>query len=241
MAAPHYSISIIRDRGIDRPALAHIAARHDPADAVFVDGWTGKGAIAAELKRSLADAPFGFRPFLAVVADPAGRADLAATDEDYLVPSGLLNAIVSGLVSRTHPQSGAGRARAISTPASTIPNSRPTTSRGRSSTRSTRSPRAPGRPLRRPARRRRRAATARWPELMDRFAIADRNRIKPGIAEATRAVLRRVPERLLLRDPDDPDVRHLVHLAGEKGIEVDRLAPEFPFRAVSLIANMPPG
>ena len=50
-AAPaHYSISIIRDRGIDPAALDHIAARHDPADIVFVDGWTGKGAIAKELR-----------------------------------------------------------------------------------------------------------------------------------------------------------------------------------------------
>jgi hypothetical protein len=53
-AAPHYSISIIRDRGLDPAALAHIAARHEPADVVFVDGWTGKGAIAGELHRSLA-------------------------------------------------------------------------------------------------------------------------------------------------------------------------------------------
>ncbi|HEX8554584.1 MAG TPA: cysteine protease StiP domain-containing protein, partial [Sphingomonas sp.] len=44
--ATHYSISIIRDRGIDPQALAHIARRHDPANLVFVDGWTGKGAIA---------------------------------------------------------------------------------------------------------------------------------------------------------------------------------------------------
>src|SRR3546814_10325380 len=32
---------------------------------------------------------------------PAGRADLAATFDDYVIPSGLLNGIVSGLVSRS--------------------------------------------------------------------------------------------------------------------------------------------
>src|SRR3546814_20924922 len=36
-----------------------------------------------------------------LVADPAGRADLAATFDDYVIPSGLLNGIVSGLVSRS--------------------------------------------------------------------------------------------------------------------------------------------
>jgi hypothetical protein len=240
VAAPHYSISIIRDRGIDLRALAHIAGRHDPADAVFVDGWTGKGAIAAELRRSLADAPFGFRPFLAVVADPAGRADLAATDEDYLVPSGLLNAIVSGLVSRSVLNSELVRpgdfhacvhypefeshdvSRAFVDAVDALVPARS----------------APLRPARPGAAERCDRAVA---GLMARFGATDRNRVKPGIAEATRAVLRRVPERLLLRDPDDPDVRHLLHLAGEKGVEVDLLPPEFPFRAVSLIRNVRTG
>src|SRR4051794_4540118 len=45
-AAVHYSISIIRDRGIDEVALEHVLRLH-PADSVaFVDGWTGKGVIA---------------------------------------------------------------------------------------------------------------------------------------------------------------------------------------------------
>ena len=51
---PHYSISIVRGRGIDTVALDHIVARHDPRDVLFVDGWTGKGAITAELSAALA-------------------------------------------------------------------------------------------------------------------------------------------------------------------------------------------
>jgi hypothetical protein len=241
VAAPHVSISIIRDRGIDRQALAHIAARHDPADAVFVDGWTGKGAIAAELKRSLADAPFGFRPFLAVVADPAGRSDLAATEEDYLVPSGLLNAIVSGLVSRSilnselvrpgdfhacvhYPEfAPADVSRAFVDAVDAL--AQPALSGAASAPRPETAARCD------------RAVAG----LMERFGIADRNRIKPGIAEATRAVLRRVPERLLLADPDDADLRHLVYLAGEKGVGIEPLPADFPFRAVSLIAKVQSG
>jgi Phosphoribosyl transferase (PRTase)/PELOTA RNA binding domain len=240
VAAPHYSISIIRDRGIDRQALAHIAERHDPVDAVFVDGWTGKGAIAAELRRSLADAPLGFRPFLAVVADPAGRADLAATDEDYLVPSGLLNAIVSGLVSRSILNSELVRPGDFHACVHYPEFAAQDVSRAFVDSVAALAPAGPVRlPATRPdaAERCDRAVA----DLMERFSVTDRNRIKPGIAEATRAVLRRVPERLLLRDPDDPDVRHLVHLAGEKSIEVDLLPPEFPFRAVSLIRNVQSG
>ena len=42
---PHYTISIIRGRGIDRNAMAYLLNRHAPGDIQFVDGWTGKGAI----------------------------------------------------------------------------------------------------------------------------------------------------------------------------------------------------
>ena len=37
---PHYAISIIRGRGIDRNAIDHILARHAPESIQFVDGWT---------------------------------------------------------------------------------------------------------------------------------------------------------------------------------------------------------
>ena len=36
------------------------------------------------------------------------------------------------------------------------------------------------------------------------------------------------------------DVRHLVYLAREKGLVVDRLAPDFAFRAVSIIRELQP-
>jgi len=57
-------------------------------------------------------------------------------------------------------------------------------------------------------------------EVMADGGIDDLNRIKPGIAEATRALLRRVPHAVYLKDPADPDVRHLVHLAREAGVPV---------------------
>ena len=49
----HYGISIVRDRGIDPVALSMIESRHGTNGIVFVDGWTGKGAIAAELKKAI--------------------------------------------------------------------------------------------------------------------------------------------------------------------------------------------
>ncbi|UVO30299.1 cysteine protease StiP family protein [Bradyrhizobium arachidis] len=239
--AAHYSISIIRDRGVDRVALAHIAGRHDPRDAVFVDGWTGKGAIAGELRAALANAPFGFTPDLAVIADPAGQADIAATADDYLIASGLLNGIVSGLVSRsilnaalvgpgdfhacvTYPQyAGADLSRAFvdtiaPLAAAAIPQ------------------RVDGHGARRAALKQECEAMMR--QLLAESGTRDRNRIKPGIAEATRALLRRVPERLLVRDFEDADVGHLLHLAAAHAIPVDTLGGESQYRAVAIIRSL---
>ena len=64
-------------------------------------GGPEKGSISNQLDRSLCAKTTGFQRFLAVVADPAGCADLAATSEDVVIPSGLLNGIVSGLISRS--------------------------------------------------------------------------------------------------------------------------------------------
>lgn len=60
-AAPHYALSIVRGRGIDTAALAWIA-EHPSADVQFVDGWTGKGAIARELADAVEGAASRWEP-----------------------------------------------------------------------------------------------------------------------------------------------------------------------------------
>ena len=100
MNVPHYSISIIRDRGIDKNAMKYILFKHNPKDIIFVDGWVGKGAILGELKRELNDFP-EIQAELAVLADPANLTDLCGTHDDLLIPSSCLNSTVCGLISRT--------------------------------------------------------------------------------------------------------------------------------------------
>ncbi|CAM5518349.1 hypothetical protein SHIRM173S_11030 [Streptomyces hirsutus] len=79
---PHYAVSIVRGRGIDANALRWLAAHHDPRDVVFVDGWTGKGAITRELAQAVEEfekthGVTGFDPEIAVLADPGSlRADV---------------------------------------------------------------------------------------------------------------------------------------------------------------------
>ncbi len=114
---PHYAVSIVRGRGIDTAALGYLAAHHDPADVVFVDGWTGKGAIARELAVAIeaANADLGttFDARLAVLADPGSCVGTFGTRDDFLVPSACLNSTVSGLVSRTVLNRLDPRARAV--------------------------------------------------------------------------------------------------------------------------------
>lgn len=237
----HYAISIIRDRGIDQAALAYIAARHDPRATVFVDGWTGKGAIAEELRRSLWDDRYGFKPMLAVVADPAGAANVAAGGDDYLIASGLLNGIISGLVSRSILNADLARPNDFHACVSYPQLAAHDLSRSFVDALEGAAADATIRPIhqhmsRRPELRRR--CEAIMTGLMARCEVGDRNRIKPGIAEATRALLRRVPERLFVRDPEDPDVAHLVHLARVAGVPLDLLEQDCAYRAVAVIRPM---
>lgn len=97
---PHYSISIIRGRGIDDNAMKYLLEKYKPEQLLFVDGWIGKGAILGELEKDVKVYPH-VSPEIAVVADPAGVTELCGTHEDILIPSSCLNSTVSGLVSRT--------------------------------------------------------------------------------------------------------------------------------------------
>ena len=68
------------------------------------------------------------------------------------------------------------------------------------------------------------------------FGIADINRIKPSIGETTRVLLRRVPDRILLREPAHPDTEHIRLLAQEKGVPIC-VYPDMPYLCCGLIAD----
>ena len=243
----HYGISIIRDRGLDTVALQMILDAHPESAIVFVDGWTGKGAIYQELARSLDIFSNPNHPNFAnifhqgkdvipllTLADPAGVAWLAASEEDWLIPSGLLNSTVSGLISRslyTEPQSGLHRSvfydNLVAVDHSLafvdhIDSTRRALSTSPQYLQTFKQPRY---------------QTA---DLIDMLAaeydISNRNRIKPTIAEATRAILRRDPERILLATADHPDTVLLRHLCSERDINITVLGAKIlPYQAITLI------
>ena len=243
----HYSVSIIRDRGIDEVALRAIVARHAPESIVFVDGWTGKGVIARELERSvgLFNARHGtaIDSGLFVLSDLAGAAACASSADDYLIPSSILNATVSGLVSRTVVNGDigpddfhgclvyeelAGHDRSRSFADDIVAAALEIAAAGAPADMSAVVP----------LDRERAAATSRacLATLARRYDIGDVNLIKPGIGEATRVLLRRVPRLLLVRDPGAADVRHLTLLAQEKNVPVI-IDQSLPYQAVSLIRS----
>ncbi|WP_375767278.1 cysteine protease StiP family protein [Archangium gephyra] len=242
--AVHYSISIIRDRGIDEVALDHILERHAASDLVFVDGWTGKGAIAEELERSVGryarSRGVVLDASVVVLADLAGVARLAATSEDYLIPSSILNATVSGLISRTILNDacvGPGEFHACVHYEHLAPADLSRWFVDALTARIEALRTEPAAPLAWTEAHRaglRSVSAAFMAETQSRWGISDPLRIKPGISESTRALLRRVPDRLILRDPDDADVRHLVHLARRREVAI-QVEPAMPYRAATII------
>lgn len=102
---PHYSISIVRGKGIDENALCYIIDKHNSTNLQFIDGWTGKGAITYELKDACEQFNKKYNVnldySLGVISDPSYCSKLYGTREDILLPSACLNSTVSGLVSRT--------------------------------------------------------------------------------------------------------------------------------------------
>lgn len=72
--------SLFIGHGIDAVSLSNLRAEHPDRKIVFVDGWTGKGGVARELRQ------LGVSP-LAVLSDPWGQAYFCGTREDVLSPS----------------------------------------------------------------------------------------------------------------------------------------------------------
>ncbi|HSN38094.1 MAG TPA: phosphoribosyltransferase domain-containing protein, partial [Arthrobacter sp.] len=247
LTLPHYAISIVRGLGIDQTALGYLASRHCPEDVMFVDGWTGKGAIARELAAAVelfgqTDGP-AFRPDLAVLADPGRSVRIFGTREDYLVPSACLNSTVSGLVSRTvfnkaliGPGDFHGAKFYSELAGSDV--SRHFLAAVTAQFDGVRdevllaAADAPSDIAGLPE-----ADWAGWAaveEISRSFGINNVNLVKPGVGETTRVLLRRVPWKVLVRPEAVPELAHVLHLAEQRGVEVLEV-PDLAYSCVGLI------
>ncbi|MGW2642003.1 phosphoribosyltransferase [Streptomyces sp. NPDC001348] len=242
---PHYAVSIVRGRGIDANALRWLAAHHDPRDVVFVDGWTGKGAITRELADALAafeasDHVTGFDPEIAVLADPGSCVRTYGTREDFLIPSACLNSTVSGLISRTvlradlvgpHDFHGAKFYRELAAVDVSVAFLDAVSARFQAV--ADRVDEA----VKDLAAGDRTPSWEGWKaveRISEEYGIHDVNLVKPGVGETTRVLLRRVPWKILARAGAGTDLDHVRLLAEQRGVPVEEV-DGLPYTCVGLI------
>lgn len=222
----HYAISIIRGLGIDENALHYILKSHNSEDIVFVDGWTGKGAIQKELIEACLSFEEKYKVSLdselAVLADTGHCTKLFGTRSDFLIPSACLNSTVSGLVSRTFYRKdiiadyqfhGAKYYKQfenhdvsnlfIDSIEQYFPeiSSYPMGAYNKTIS----------------------CEYSGWQETEDIrhiFDIPTINMVKPGVGETTRVLLRRVPWKILVKDKNDKRLEHILLLAKNRNVEV---------------------
>jgi len=223
------------------------------SNIIFVDGWTGKGVIYDQVREAVAMLKEnahrhyactdkatmwdGLRDDLYVLADPANITPFCGTHEDYLIPCACLNSTCAGLISRTILNYNIGprdfhgavyfekfekidKSRefvdAISAEFKNITNADIAAKEAEYLIKD-----------------------GKWAEnvlsgekgmdivknIQKDFEIKDYKKIKPGIGETTRVLLRRIPDCVLISDTvsmEDPEIAHILVLCKEKGIPIRR-------------------
>lgn len=226
---PHYSISIIRGKGLDINAIKYIVSHHPNCEIQFVDGWTGKGAINRELNNTCSklnkNMGIHLNSDLAVIADPGFLVNTFGTREDFLIPSACLNSTVSGLVSRTvlrddligkNDFHGAKFYKELSNEDlsnyyvdAISENFEECLESVKKELETLQDSNL--------------AATFLGLKdinnIVHEFDVEDINFIKPGIGETTRVLLRRVPWKILVKY-NAKNIEHILQLAKEKNVQV---------------------
>lgn len=232
----HYSVSIIRGRGIDFNAIKYIVKQNENCNIQFVDGWTGKGSIINELKKSISkfnkDFNCSIDYSLAVIADPARVSKYYGTREDIAVPNSILNSTVSGLISRTILNSdfikeddfhGAISIKYFENDYSNIYVDTISKNFNRKANISLTKDEVELY-----------YALEIVNDIKEKYKIHDINKIKLSIGESSRVLLRRRAKVLLLKDKNDEEVKQLVILAKKKGIKIEEYKYS-NYRAIAII------
>lgn len=225
----HYGISLVK--GLDKEAMEFIINKHGAENIQFIDGWTGKGTVTKEVKKSCEQFK-GVDSGLAVLSDAIGVAKYTGTKQDVYIPNSPLNASITGLVSITilnekYKGEGDFHGAAYLEELEKIDQSKEFVD----------------------------LISSYFDEIVnddykdkseygaddteiDRLSAKiqrDKKLLNPGINEAARAVLRRQLECLLVNNKEDEDCKALIELAECKGIKI----VEYPlkgYKAVS-VAN----
>jgi len=245
----HYTISIIRGKGIDENAIKYMVHHHPDKALQFIDGWTGKGAITKELDEAIQGFNTTYKTSLennlAVIADPGDCVSYYGTRADFLIPSACLNSTVSGLVSRTVHRTDLigdmdfhGAKYYSELESEDVSNAFIERICSYFDTMKY--------PTKETIADLKSNATPEWKGMKDvqaimaDYEIENIHFVKPGIGETTRVLLRRIPWKILLREDvskDDLDIQHIVQLAAEKNIPIERF-PLQAYKCCGIIQDM---
>lgn len=233
---PHYTISIIRGKGIDCNAVNYILSRHKPDKLQFVDGWTGKGAIRNVLSEALINYP-QVSGDLAVLSDPAYASEKFGTHEDFLIASSCLNSTVSGLISRTFLRNdiigendfhgSAFYSKLISKDVTYEFINRIEQDFDTEKDYSLKY-----------NKELKYLGLTEAENIRKTFNIKSINFVKPGIGETTRVLLRRVPWKILVHSlNDENNLGHIYQLAREKNVPIEEY-PLSHYKSCGLIKDL---
>lgn len=245
VGVPHYTISILRGRGIDETAIRYIFTEHPLARIQFIDGWTGKGAITKELQQSCelfnANHEAQLDATLAVLADPGHCTSIYGTREDFLIPSACLNSTVSGLVSRTvlnlqfmqeHDFHGAKYYKELE--AADVSN----LYIHRVSSYFKQVQHEVAQKIRAHSQ-----SPVTWQgmksvqTIQQDLGITNIHFVKPGVGETTRVLLRRIPWKILINPKYMNELEHIILLAKEKNIPIEEY-PNMSYACCGLIKEV---
>ena len=226
----HYTASVIHKYGFDVHALFHLLKQHEPGDLVFLDGWVSQGRITRALQMTMAEVP-DVDSTLYCLSDPSGIQDATATRTDLLLPSAVLNAAVSGLMSRTVHNPRGFDFSAYYPDHAKIDRTQAFVAALRHALNKCSGPSSemllPGREQRLLAQ----SQIATW--CMKHQTTPDR--IKAGIGEVSRSLLRRQPLLVEVAPDADDEAAHLRYLAGLHQVPFRVTPLNGPFRAFSIL------
>ena len=218
---PHYSVSIIRKKGIDENALVYILGKHPNAKIQFVDSWTGKGSITNELEKAIKDFndkyDVSIDNSLAVLADPAKISRICGTREDVIIPNCCLNSTVCGLISRSYCNDDILTDNDFHGAVEYWHLIKDDYSRcfiekvrkefvGLETEAEYHDIEHYGQRI--------------IEQIAKEFNVEDEDKIKLSIGEASRMLLRKEPRLLLVKDFKNPDLSHIIEMANDKNIKM---------------------
>ncbi|MGL5378427.1 cysteine protease StiP domain-containing protein [Clostridium sp.] len=237
---PHYSISIIRGKGIDENALRFILREHKVAKIQFVDGWTGKGSITKELNKSIMDFNDKYNAniddSLAVISDPAKLCSIYGTREDMGLATCCLNSTVSGLISRTvHNDKYVGRddfhgAKYLDY-LEEVDYSQFFINEVEREFKNIEDIDLNEEELESVQEEYSLNITKK---IQEEYKVKSINNVKLSVGESARVLLRRDPRVVLVKDINDKNIEHIIQLSREKNIEVVQY-DTFDYNCIAII------